>query len=405
MAYGLWYAYSVILVALLREFAWSRSTLAGAFSVFTLVHGMVSPLAGSLCSRLRPRVLIAWGGAALGVSLLAVSAVNSPWQLYLAFGVLTASAIAFCGWVPALVQVQRDFAGAAGLAIGVASAGVGLGMLIVVPALQAAIDAWGWRVALRVFAVAASATIVPSALLFAGDPARALARTSGDERAGAATAPSASAAARARAPTHAMTPAQAARTAPLWLMLAVYFFGNIAAQSLHVHQVAFLVDQGIGPLAAASVVGVVGVTSIVGKIGGGWLSDRVDREHVYVAGIVALTLAIASLGALAWSHAHGLRFVYAVLFGIGYSVTASLVPTMVSDRFGGPHFGAIVGFAMVGGSLGAALGAWLAGRLFDATGSYATAFALATASALVGAAAASYARVLRLRDAHDRRHA
>ena len=54
LAYGVWYAYSVVLVALLHEYGWSRSVLAGAFSVFTLVHGAVNPIIGTLCDRLRP---------------------------------------------------------------------------------------------------------------------------------------------------------------------------------------------------------------------------------------------------------------------------------------------------------------------------------------------------------------
>ena len=85
------------------------------------------------------------------------------------------------------------------------------------------------------------------------------------------------------------------------------------------------------------------------------------------------------------------------LFGVGagYSVTASLVPTMVSDRFGGPHFGAIVGFGMLGGAVGAALGAWLAGRLFDVSGSYAVPFAIAAVAGIAAAVAVWRARILR----------
>lgn len=388
IAYGIWYAYSVILVALLNEFGWSRSLLAGAFSVFTLVHGIVSPLVGALCNRVPPRILMSLGGAALALALLAVSFLSQPWHLYAGFGVLTSMAISACGWIPALVQVQRDFRDRLGLAMGIASAGVGLGMLIVVPLFQALIDGFGWRAAFRFFALACAAWIIPSSLLLVGRaPAPVVPRPppAGKARPAAAT----------RAPAGALTLRQAMRSAPLWLMVAVYFLGNVAAQTLHVHQVAFLVDQGIAAMTAAAVVGVVGIASIVGKVGGGWLSDRVDREVVYVAGIAGVVLSIGVLGAIGRVPAHAAAFGYAVLFGLGYSVTASLVPAMVSDRFGGPHFGAIVGFGMVGGAIGAALGAWLAGRLFDATGSYAQPFAIAAACGLGAAGAVWWARRLR----------
>ena len=81
LAYGIWYSYSVILVALLAEFGWSRSVLAGAFSVFTLVHGAVNPLIGALCMRAGPLRVMAAGGAAMGLALFADSFIATPAQL------------------------------------------------------------------------------------------------------------------------------------------------------------------------------------------------------------------------------------------------------------------------------------------------------------------------------------
>ena len=145
LAYGIWYSYSVILVALLAEFGWSRSVLAGAFSVFTLVHGGVNPVVGMLCARFKP--LRGAGGLAMGLALVADSFVSTPLELYLAFGVATAVAVAAGGWVPALVHVQRESQDRLGLAVGIISSGVGVGMLLVVPLTQLLIDAFGWRIA------------------------------------------------------------------------------------------------------------------------------------------------------------------------------------------------------------------------------------------------------------------
>ena len=263
LAYGIWYAYSVILVALLREYGWSRSVLAGAFSVFTLVHGFANPLVGKLCDRVRPLQLMAAGGALLGIALWMDSTIASPTGLYLLFGVCTALAVALAGWVPAIVQVQRDFQDKLGLAIGIVSAGVGVGMLLVVPLTQLLIDAYGWRTAFRALGVICAAWIVPSSLYLLRRPA---ARRSA-RQAGAAP---------GKAPPP-LTLAEAMRGEPFWLMLAVFFFGNLCSQTMHVHQVAYLVDLGVSAMIAASVVGVVGLSSIAGKIGGGWLSVRFER--------------------------------------------------------------------------------------------------------------------------------
>jgi MFS family permease len=89
---------------------------------------------------------------------------------------------------------------------------------------------------------------------------------------------------------------------------------------------------------------------------------------------------------------------YAVLLGVGYSATASLIPAMVSDRFGGAHFGAIVGMGLMGSAVGSALGPWQAGYLFDVTGSYLPAFAIAAGCGVVAGAAGWRARVLRVRN-------
>jgi MFS family permease len=394
LAYGVWYAYSVVLVALLREYGWSRSLLAGAFSVFTLVHGGVNPLIGVLCDRLRPPVLMAGGGAALGLALWADSAIAAPWQLYLFFGVFTAIAVAAAGWIPAIVQVQRDFQDRLGLALGIVSSGVGLGMLVVVPATQLLIDAYGWRTAFRVLGAVCVLWIVPSSLYLLR---RSIAPRENRGRGPARKDPE-------KPASDPVTLAEAVRGVPFWLMLAAFFFGNICSQTLHVHQVAYLVDQGVSALAAASVVGAVGASSIAGKIGGGWLSDRIERELVYMGGIAIMVCAVAALAALGGPFAAGAGaparwaiYGYAVLLGVGYSATASLIPAMVSDRFGGAHFGAIVGVGLMGSAAGSALGPWMAGFLFDLTGSYLPAFAIAAGCGVVAGAAGWVARVLRVR--------
>jgi MFS family permease len=388
LAYGVWYAYSVFLVALLGEFGWSRSVLAGAFSVFTLVHGGVNPVIGALCARFKPLRVMAGGGVAMAIALAADSFIGSPLQLYLAFGVVTALAVAAAGWVPALVYVQREYQDRLGFSIGIISAGVGVGMMLVVPLTQYLIDAYGWRAAFRVLGVLSVLWIVPSSLFLMKTARENRSQTLTEKRLKPGSDPR-------RSPTHAMTLGQALRTQPFWLLMAAYFFGNVCSQTLHVHQVAYLVDHGLAAIVAASVVGVVGLASIVGKTGGGWLSDRIDREIVYVAGIAILvssTFVLLSLGTppAAWA-AYG----YAVLLGLGYSVTAAITPAMVADRFSGPHFGAIVGIGLMGTAVGSAIGPWGAGRLYDATGSYTVAFMIAAGAGVVAGAAGWRARALR----------
>ena len=391
--YGIWYSYGVIMVALLREFGWSRSVLAGAFSVFTLAHGLANPLIGWLCGRMEPPRLVIAGGLLLAASLCADSFVAVPWHLYLAFGVCTAFGVAASGWVPALVQVQRHFPDRLGLALGIVSSGVGLGMLLVVPMCQLLIDAFGWRTAFRCLGLLCLAWIIPSATyLLRASPVTARA----DPRLNRETPPLVHAAAPGGqgAP---MTLARAARTLPFWLIIAAFLFGNVCAQTLHVHQVVYLVDHGIAAIVAATVVSVVGAASIVAKIFGGWISDLIGREVVYVVGIAIMIGAVFALVAVGASPSAWGAYGYAVLLGAGYSVTASVIPAMASDRFSGPHFGAIVGIGLLASAVGSALGPWLAGWLFDRTGSYAVPLAITVVCGVVAGGAGWMLRKLRLR--------
>ena len=378
LAYGVWYSYSVILVALLGEFGWSRSVLAGAFSVFTLLHGGVNPLIGAMCARFRPLRVTAAGGAAIAAALFADSFIASPVQLYLAFGVLTALAVALAGWVPALVYVQRHFQDRLGLSIGIISAGVGVGMTLVVPLTQWLIDEVGWRNAYRTLGVICFLWITPASMWLMREknqgrtPERQNQPKSGSVPAGTAN----------------MTLREAMGTQPFWLLMAAYFFGNVSSQTLHVHQVAYLVDHGAAAIVAASVVGVVGLSSIVGKTGGGWLSDRIDRELVYMAGIAILVSAAFALLSIGKPVQPWAPYAYAVLLGLGYSVTAAITPAMVAERFSGAHFGSIVGVGLMANAAGSAVGPWFAGRLYDASGSYAVAFTLTALSGAVAGLAA-----------------
>jgi MFS family permease len=373
LAYGFWYSYSVFLVAFLKEFGWSRSVVAGAFSLLVVVHGVSGPFLGWLVERVGPRPVIAAGGAVLAGGLLAGAHIDAVWHLYLALGLVAALGVSAAGWVPAVVLIRGWYPAQVGTAIGLASGGIGVGIFALVPFTQILIEWLGWRWALRVLAMLVAAWIIPATLL--------LVRDAPPAGAPAGTAPVASDPPRTSRPY--WTVGTAIRTWRFWATGAVFFAGSVATQMLLVHQVAYLVDHGVPTLVAATVVSVVGVCSIAGKAGWGTLSDRIGREPTYslAFGCVAI-----SVGLLALAGAYPrtpLPYLYAVFIGVGYASTAPLTPAIASDLFGGPRFARIFGTLHFTNSLGGALGAWVAGGIFDATGSYALALPIAVAMAVL----------------------
>jgi MFS family permease len=370
ISYGIWYAYSVFLVALLREFGWSRSVLAGAFSLFALMHGGLSPVVGWLTDRIGARRLILLGAALLSLALALDSTVNRPWQLYLTFGILTAVGVAGAGWVPAVVLVSRWFPDRRGLALGIAGSGIGMGIFIVVPLCQMLIEGLGWRWAFCALGGLVLFWMVPTTLFMVRDAPGGPAGGAGRQ---------ATAGLAGTSPGQTLIRAVATRT--FWLIAAAQTFGSFCTQSLFVHQAAFLTDQGLPALVAATVVSIVGLASILGKTGGGWLSDFLGRETVYVLGMLCMIASVGLLFLVLIAPAAGTAYLYGSLIGVGYSVTASLIPAVIGDRFRGPQFGSIFGTLQVANAFGGSLGPWVAGRIFDATGTYRMALVAAAGSA------------------------
>ena len=130
LLYGLWYSYSVFLVALLKEFGWSRSVTAGAFSVFALVHAVVGPFFGPIAERFGPRRVIMAGGGVVALGLALTAETAEPWQLYLSFGFITAIGVGFSGYVPLVILIRGWFPARIGTAVGIATAGISMGIAI-----------------------------------------------------------------------------------------------------------------------------------------------------------------------------------------------------------------------------------------------------------------------------------
>lgn len=372
LCYGAWYAYSVFLVALLREFGWSRSAVSGVFSTFLIVHGLAAPFVGWLASRFGARRCILSGAVIMGLGLALAAETTERWHLYAAFGGVAAIGVTLAAWIPSIVLVRGWFPHRVGTAVGIASSGIGVGILALVPLTQVVIDASGWRWAFRLFAVAIVAWVLPAtAALVREPPSSGAPDTEHREPAGNMQG----------SPGIYWTLASASRTWRFWMAAGVYFTGNFVTQMLLIHQVAYLVDHGLGALAAASLAGVTGFMSIAGKIGWGALSDRTTRPFAYT---LAFTCVAFSIGLLVLAGRHPaslLPYVYAAFIGLGYGAMAPLAPAIASDLFAGPGFSLIFGALYTVGCFGLASGTWTAGWIFDTTGSYAVALWLGLAMA------------------------
>ena len=378
LAYTAWYSFSVFLVAILEEYGWSRALTAGVFSVFTVVHGLTGPLIGGMVDRRGPRLVVGVGAMILAAGLIGSSRISEPWQFYLFFGVVAAMGVGATGWIPNFTLLQNWFVRRLGTVVGIASGGVGFGILFLVPLAQYAILHVGWRITYVLLAAAVLAVMLPTTLLFQRRrpqdmgllPDDSSAR--GEER-------------RLEAErlvvdrewaSRDWTLRSAVRTYRFWMAFGAGMLLSFASQMVLVHHVALLVDAGYDKMLAASAVGMVGIASVFGKLLWGSASDRVGREVAFTAGMSCALVGILLLMLAQAILAPWVPYVYGAWMGIGYAVSATLAPTLSADLFRGRSFGAIFGLMGAGNSIGGALGSWVAGYIFDLTGDYMAALSL-----------------------------
>jgi MFS family permease len=144
-----------------------------------------------------------------------------------------------------------------------------------------------------------------------------------------------------------------------------------------------LTDHGFHPMVAASALGFLGGAAMIGSVVLGLLSDRFGRRSmlalVYVLRVLAFTMLFFVRDSVTLT-------AVAAIGGFGMSGSMAMTAALTGDLFGRFSVGSIMGMIFLSHQTGAALGSWLGGFLFDLSGGYGLAFAVASSLLLVGAA-------------------
>jgi MFS family permease len=342
-----------------------------------------SPLAGWLYDRWGARVLVPVGGLLLGAALVLTGRVTTLWQYYVAFGVLGGAGIA-CIQIPAAAIVSRWFVGSRGAAMGIISAGASASAIIFYPVNTYLIVGFGWRTALAIFGLLVAVVTIPLAALLYRDPPQNINQ------------PDAEAVESPRTVAADWTLGRALRSAPFWAVFTMWGCGVIGYQIVTTHQVAHALERGFSAVTLGWMFGLGGVSTVVGNVIGGALSDHWGREGVFALGSA---IGVAGIGCLAWLTGPQdlLLLLGYVVAGVGFGMRISLLAAIPADLFAGRHLGVILGAAQGGGGLGGFIGPFLGGWLFDVTGSYQIAFAVAALAIAASAVAAWVAAPRRAR--------
>ena len=358
--FGVWNSHAgfgVFLPVLANEFGWSRGAISVAPSLNLIIGGLIAFFIGAASDRYGPRLILAASAILVGALFVLASRIAALWHLYAVLGVLLGVAMSSVYLVPT-TTVSRWFVDRRGLALGILLAGLNLAF-VTGPRLSAfLIERLGWRTTYLVLGVLVWILAIPGSMFTRFPPAATGAGTAADRSVASGGS----------------TIGEALADRRLWLLVTAWMLLGFNQMMMSIHLVSYVKDRGVTLERAALALTILGTGTIFGRILVGMAADRIGTKPMFW---FCLTLQITTL--LAVIAAPPLSVLNFLLFWLGLSAAGSdttLVKGAV-ETFGVRAIGAVMGVLSLGWRCGAALGPTVAGFVYDATGTYVVAFALA----------------------------
>jgi MFS family permease len=399
IAYAPLYCFPLLAPRFEAEFGTSRELGQMPWTTFLLVSAASSPLLGRAYDVFADRTLLVIGSLLLAAGWLLAAAAGGIGLLIVAYGALLAVGLQLT-FVGTSTAIARRYAGVAGLALGIAYAGPGIGVAVALPLAAGVIPALGWRETLVLFGglslvalpfvwlmTSGSGVIVPAGpgpddvSPHAGTAAAGLHETSAPGALGAAQEPHPIGVHARRADVW-----RTVRTRRFLILLAGAVAIGCIDEGVFQTSARHAVTRGISADFAATMLALQCYAYVAGQVIGGGLSDRFGRRLV---GVLCAASIVA--GATAVFGATGSSLYLAVLgnslYGFGIGATIAIRSATFSDVFGGASFGAVFGIVAIAYPAGGIIVMNAGGILYDTLGSYWPVYFIAVASAVAWTAA------------------
>jgi MFS family permease len=341
-------AMGLFLAPMTEARGWSRETFALAIALQNLVWGIGQPIAGAFADRYGSGRVLAAGGVLYAAGLALMAWAPTPLWLNLSAGVLMGLGIAAGSFYLVLaafgkrVQPERRT-----IVFGIATAAGSLGQFLFAPIGQALIGSFGW----------AQALVILGALMLA-IPVFAIALAGRPGAAGEVI----------REQTLRQALGEALSHRSYLLLTAGFFVCGFHVAFITTHLPAYLVDRGISPTVGAWALALIGLFNVVGSIGSGFLGQSYSKPALLSLIYLGRAIAIALFLILPITPTTVLLFAAAI--GLLWLSTVAPTSGLVAIMFGPRYMATLTGVVFLSHQVGAFLGVWLGGRLYDQTGSY-----------------------------------
>jgi len=346
VGFGVRATFGLFLPPMTMEYGWGRETFSFALAIQNLLWGALMAVAGGLADRYGAARVVAGAGVLYVLGLVAMAFADTPLKLYVSAGFLLGLALSGTTFGVVLAVVARVAPPEKrSTAMGITTAAGSFGQFALLPVGQWLLDTLDWKMALVGLAVIA-ATIVPLAAAMGGRPAPV---PGAQQSIGAAL-------------------REAWGEKSFHLIFWGYFVCGFQLLMFSVHLPAFVIDAGLAPQHGMMALALIGLFNTVGTVACGWLGGRFSKKYLlsgiyFLRALVMLPLVLVPLSLFT-------LYAFAVLMGLIWLGTVPLTNGLVGQIFGLRYMAMLTGIVFFGHQIGSFAGIWLAGYLYDTTGSY-----------------------------------
>jgi sugar phosphate permease len=358
------FGFTALIEPLSSKFGWSYTQISFAGSLRGLEVGLLAPVIGLLIDRWGTRIFIMSGTVLCGLAMLLLSRVSSLSMFYVSFALIALGMSALSPTVT-MTTIANWFNKRIGLATGLMHSGVGFSG-IMIPLVVLLIDNFGMNKAMVILGIFSLGIITPISFIIRDRPEKYGLLPDGEIISHDVNQ-------KIQTPTTEENSdfrlKEAIHTRAFWYLALAMLFQLLIVNAVTTHMMPYLSSIGIDRSTASLIASAVPLSSVIGRLGFGWLSDRIDQRHIMAAGYALMSLGLLcfTLAAL-WNPL--LLFPAVPFFSIGFGGNATVRASIVRDYFGRKSFGAIHGLVVGLAVIGTITGPPLAGWVFDTWGSY-----------------------------------